>query len=244
MTSMGVVSVHGQKVFALANLPLCWAHAGAVSVMNDAASDLNAFDAQLAPGGGDARRDDFESGDCALIREHLKTVLPETLRRAYAAVLPGFAAPHTSFLVSVWANSTPLLLSINQDGSVTVCPTFAAIGSGGGAATIAHALVEHLLDGGHVPVELGLRLAYRTIETTYNVMSQGVGPPVQLSVVDDAGARLLPDPERDQIGDAVTGWKLIERDTFLDLLKGPAAAGAGHDEINLSDVPDMAPENK
>jgi hypothetical protein len=91
---------------------------------------------------------------------------------------------------------------------------FCAIGSGGAFAAVAQGLMKHYLDGGPLPLQYGMQLAYRTIETACEVSSMWVRVPVQLAIVDKDGPRVLDHAEIEQLKDEVVGWKQLERDTL------------------------------
>jgi ATP-dependent protease HslVU (ClpYQ) peptidase subunit len=89
--------------------------------------------------------------------------------------------------------STPYFFEVAHDGQRNwhTAAKFYAIGSGGDFASVANALMEHYLEGEELTVNLGMRLAFRTIKATCRVSSQYVREPVQLAVVDKNGARTL-----------------------------------------------------
>ena len=77
----------------------------------------------------------------------------------------------------------------------------------------------HLSEGEDLSLELGLKVAYRAIETTCDVSAGSVGLPVQLGLVDEGGARILTLEEVTQVQDEVTGWKQLERELFRGKLQ-------------------------
>lgn len=79
-------------------------------------------------------------------------------------------------------------------------------------------------------------LAYRTIDTTIEVSSHGVGPPVQIAVCDDNGTHVLTDEEISQIGTAVDRWKVLEADTLNSLKDGAADSEGDADELPALDA--------
>jgi hypothetical protein len=74
--------------------------------------------------------------------------------------------------------------------------------------------MRHYLDVGPLPLQCGMQLAYRTIETACDVSSMFVRTPVQIAVVDKEGARMLAHSEIEQLKTEVFGWKQLERDTL------------------------------
>lgn len=102
-----------------------------------------------------------------------------------------------------------------MDGQVNWHTSFGfyAVGSGGPFATVARGLMAHYLST-PLSVEQGLKVAYRAIDTTCEVSPGGVGPPVQLAVVDDSGARILDEVAVNSVGDLVTRWKTLEIETL------------------------------
>jgi hypothetical protein len=97
----------------------------------------------------------------------------------------------------------------------------------------AHALMRHYATE-DLTLEKGLKLAYRTIQTTIDVSPAGVGPPVQMAVCDASGARILDSDEINEIALAVDGWKVLERETLTET----AAERAEDAEHDLPDIDD------
>lgn len=167
----------------------------------------------------------FDQPDLAGVRQNVSTVIRNALKSCYESAmlygaLPHQAQPHpfaADLLLLGWSNATPYFLEIAGDGELNwhTERKFYATGTGGDFATVAQALMAHYLEGPSVPVERGLQLDYRTIETVCQVSSSFVGLPVQLALANDAGARVLTPGEVEEVREAVEGWRTVERETFL-----------------------------
>ena len=122
----------------------------------------------------------------------------------------------TDFLVTGYTQARPYLLEVANDGQVNwhTDEGFYAIGSGGAFAAVAQGLMKHYLDASPLPLQYGMQLAYRTIETACDVSSMFVRTPVQLAIVDKNGARVLDHDEIEQLKAEVLGWKQLERDAL------------------------------
>jgi hypothetical protein len=102
---------------------------------------------------------------------------------------------------------------------------FYAVGSGGEFASVAHGLMSHYISD-DLTLEHGKLLAYRTIDTTINVSSSGVGPPVQIAICDNNGPRILDDDEIKAVSTAVDRWKELEVETLRATLESLAGSAA------------------
>lgn len=224
MLSTGTLAANMQKVFALDRLRVLWAGAGAVYTIEAVGQTLQ----QLA-GDGKASHA-FMQSDLPAIRTALETrVVQGAMKRCYESVLATSdeqkkAYPVAEFLVLGWSKQGAHATIISTDGQLNWRHQvrFCAIGSGGTFALVANALMAHYVEGADLTVELGLRLAFRTIETICRVSSQLIGPPVQLGVVDAMGARVLTQPEVDAVEEAVAGWKTLEAVTLRKNITPPA----------------------
>lgn len=223
MGSNQMIAVKSIKVFSFGHNPVIWTSAGSVFVKEE-------VEATIAQRLDDAPKDFFTVPKTLLIRGKVRDAVHPTVLRCYQSALsttaysPGSTAASymSEFLILGYANGTPWFLEMASDGQFNwhTDERFYAIGSGGPFATVCHALMKHYISD-DLSTEQGLRLAYRAIETTYEVSSGFVGPPVQLAIVDDAGARVLGEDEVRQIGLAVDRWKLLEADTLRDIATSP-----------------------
>lgn len=164
-----------------------------------------------------------------------------TMKACYDSCLPGQNAVKfsTDFLLLGYSAGTAWFLEFAADGQVNwhQQAQFCAVGSGGTFATVARALLSHYLEGDPLTLELGMKVAYRTIETTCAVSSAHVSLPVQMAVVDAHGTRLVQPEEIEELKEAVAGWKLLERET----LSGGGSMASGTD---LSSLPSIDDEGK
>jgi 20S proteasome alpha/beta subunit len=229
------------KVFKLDCCPIVWTAAGSVYVIEEVKQALKGIDLANTQTGGPPTV--FAKPDPAGLRNKLKGTILKTMGTCYSGALastplpPGAIAPGfiADFLVCGYANATPWLLEFARDGQVNwhTDAGFYALGSGGPFATVAHGLMAHYLA---TPLSIGQRMkvAYRAIETTCEVSHSGVGPPVQIAVVDDAGARILGKEEVDAVGEQVARWKTLEVET-LNMTSEDAQATAEGDLPSMGD---------
>lgn len=231
MASAGPRAGLGQKVFATPNLRIAWGVAGAFTTFPHIEKHMVDLDANaqadpaLAAFFEGGPRDDAINQIAATVRNALLASYSSQVPHGLAAVA-GNGHPFAANTLAVgWCGDAPYMLVVNFDASVEVWQMHqrsAAIGSGGDFATVAHSLSGHFMEDAPIPVELGLQLAWRTIDATITVSTHGVGPPVQMAVVNAEGARVLTPQEAEDVGTAVSAWRQVERDTFLNLLNGPA----------------------
>jgi 20S proteasome alpha/beta subunit len=221
MASDPATAHQATKVFKLNCCPVVWTASGSVYVIEEVETALAGIDQPNAKTGGAPVA--FAQPNLPALRGSLKGAIVKTQRTCYESALastpfaPGTTAANfvTSFLVCGYANATPWLLEFAHDGQVNWHTPlgFYSIGSGGPFARVAHALMAHYLSA-PVSLQQGMQLAYRAIETTCEVSPSGVGLPVQIAVVDSAGARVLDTGEISEIRDLVARWKTLEADTL------------------------------
>lgn len=224
MGSSGSVARAEQKVRALQNLPVVWTASGSAYVIEEVDAALRDLDHNAAR--NPQIKNVFTKPDLRALRDRLADVVRRAMTQCYKAATPGQQMQQTlhglrhpfasDFLILGFANDTPYFLEIAHDGQLNWHhdARFYAVGSGGEFATVAHALLAHYVEEGRLNVELGMRVAYRTIDTTIRVSSGLVGPPVQVAVVDGRGARILAGPEVEAVKEAVEGWMKVEAETL------------------------------
>jgi 20S proteasome alpha/beta subunit len=224
MASNGPVASTAVKVHKFSAQPIVWTASGSVYVIEEAAQQLSVLENQITA--DTAAQAAFSKPDLPLIRQNVVRFIKNTMAQCYGSALPygvnqkmpdGIHHPFvTDFLVAGYTNATSYLLEVANDGQVNwhTNEGFYAIGSGGAFAAVAQGLMKHYLDAGPLPLQYGMQLAYRTIETACDVSSMFVRTPVQLAVVDSAGARVLEHAEIEQLKDEVLGWKQLERDAL------------------------------
>lgn len=223
MASNGPVASNAVKVHQFAHQPIVWTASGSVYVIEETAHQLSELEKRL--GENPQVEALFAEPNLSVIRQNIATCLKQTMAQCYGSALPfgvnqqvtgGHHPFITDFLVAGYAQTTPYLLEVANDGQVNwhTDVGFYAIGSGGTFAAVAQGLMKHYLEAGPLPLQYGTQLAYRTIETACDVSSMFVRTPVQLAVVDKNGARVLDHGEIEQLKDEVMGWKQLERDAL------------------------------
>jgi 20S proteasome alpha/beta subunit len=222
MASQARIASSADKVFTLQSQPIIWTASGSLFVIEEVATQLAEVEQGIASN-ADAEAA-FAAPDLPAVRSTLYTHITETMKGCYSGALPyglqqlenGRHPFFTDFLLAGYAKETPFLLEIASDGEMNwhTDEGFYAIGSGGDFASVAQALMRHYLDSGPLPLQYGMQLAYRTIETACEVSSMHVRTPVQIAVADDSGARILKKEEMDRVASGVAGWKQIERDAL------------------------------
>lgn len=232
MGSAGSIAVHSRKVHTLSCLPVAWTAAGSVYVIEEVEAALRtSLDevAAKAQAGGKTNPvlRAFTDPDLDLLRRKIRETITKTQSECYGSALPfgpqtaGPTGGHpflSDFLVVGYANDTPYFLEVDSMGQVNwhTDRRFAAVGSGFQFATVTSALMAHYLEGERIALNLGLRVAFRAIETTCQVSNSMVGLPVQLAVVDEKGARVLDPDEVEEVRTGVAAWKELERNTLRE----------------------------
>ncbi len=223
MASNGPVASSSVKVHRFADQPIVWTASGSVFVIEEVGQQLANVEKQIAQ--VPEIQAAFAQPNLAIIRQNMAGCLKQTMQQCYASALPfganqqinGSHHPFiTDFLVAGYTQQTPYLLEVANDGQVNwhTNEGFYAIGSGGAFAAVAQGLMKHYLNGSPLPLQYGIQLAYRTIETACDVSSMFVRTPVQLAIVDKNGARVLGHDEIEQLKVEVLGWKQLERDAL------------------------------
>lgn len=220
MGSDGPVASESKKVRQLAPFPAVWTASGSVFVMEEVQREV--FDDLKKRQNQHSRS--FRDCEQEKIRAALAPNVAKTMTQAYARhtqpVYPGQPHPFgTDFLVLGYGNGKPWFLELAANGECNWHTErgFKAIGSGGGMAAAAQALMRHHTAEGPMALEYGMPLAYRVIDTVIRTSSRGVGPPVQMAVVDDSGSRIIAEDEHEKLKNSVAGWEQIERDALRGL---------------------------
>jgi 20S proteasome alpha/beta subunit len=220
MGSDGPIASVSQKVRAFENIPGIWTASGAVYVMEEVTLGLRELDNE----GSTPPLSLYTTPLPDAIRKRLHGKVQPIMMKAYSTAL-NVAPPQPGGLVSIpfatdflflgYANGTPWFYELSHDGQVNAHAVrgFKSVGSGGPFAAVAQALMSHYLVT-DLTLEQGLMLAYRAIDTTIEVSAAHVGPPVQIAVCDDDGARILTDDELDALKVQVARWKEIERESL------------------------------
>jgi len=224
MAAEGKIARDHQKVNAFHQLPAVWTASGSVYVIEEVAEELCRMEEAIAK--NDVMLGHFTTPTPGRVRELLGHHVTSAMKKCYQAALPASTKPDTEhglrisfptdFLLLGFGRDGPYFLEIAQNFEMNwhTTPRFYAIGSAGDFAKVASALMAHYIEGEPLDLELGLQLAYRTIETTCKVSSSGVGLPVQLAVADATGARVLTKDEIEPVKESVAGWKQLEAETL------------------------------
>ena len=227
-----------RKVNTLEQAPAIWTASGSVYVMEEVTPEL----AKVArnPSTGQPLGC-LTSPDLPALRAQLKKAVHAGMKGAYQSALgsspfpAGGIAPSfvTDFLMLGYANDQAWFLEFARDGQVNwhTESGYYAAGSGGPFASVALALMQHYIKT-DLTLEDGKLLAYRTIQTTIDVSSGGVGPPVQIAICDGSGAKVLQPDELRAISDSVERWKELEADS-LTLLRTGQILTTSSDELPL-----------
>lgn len=222
----GTTAAHGNKVYTVKNARAIWTAAGAVYTIEEVSAELdNEIAPRIVSGGDDSLKSAFAGPETHILRHDVGNAIRQAMQRAYSSILPGFvpapsARPHhpfaASFLLLGVGENESYFLEVAADGQLNwhTQDRFYAVGSGGEFATVAMALLAHYLDSAPVPLEHGMKLAYRAIETTCRVSSGLVGLPVQMAMADSCGARILGADELSEVEISVNGWKELEKNTL------------------------------
>ena len=220
-SSQGPVATRGQKVYTIDDVNIVWTASGTQYVVEEVASALG----QVIGSADEQTKGLLQKPDELAVRKGLGPIIHDTMRICYGTLMPGYAPPKpnvhpfdTSFLFLGQGTEGKFFLECAGDGQFNWHTErgFYAIGSGGAFATAVMALMEHYVSGSPLPLEQGMQLAFRIIETTCEVSSMWVSGPVQIAIAKDGEApRILGDNELEVVRDSVVGWKALERQTLL-----------------------------
>lgn len=106
------------------------------------------------------------------------------------------------------------LLRVPWQNPPTLATRFDAIGGGKSFALFAYSRSEHL---GYetLPLDAAQMVAYSVIDDVIRASTAGVSGPVQVAVVTDEGARVLPDDQLDPIRDTVDAYRDYQREFIV-----------------------------
>ena len=221
----GQIASPGKKVKIVDGASAVWTAAGSVYVIEEVEIALSEkVETQLNNKGANKWKRGFLDPDESVVREHTGKVIMDTIRGCYGSIMPGMVPPelyphpfYTSFLLlGVGEDGDSFFLEFSGDGQVNSHTQrgFYALGSGGEFASVAMALMSHYITGPAVSLDVGQKLAYRTIETTCEISAGLVSGPVQMAIADNSGVRIADDTELRCIGDSVRAWKELEKNTL------------------------------
>jgi proteasome beta subunit len=216
-----------QKIHSLASCVL-WAGAGDVGLLQKIGYALEPVDADKL----------------ALPIRELRPVLFNTVRpamveavQAFIPVGPNPQPPLADLLFCGYCGHDPWILEISRTASDVQHEEtgFAAIGSADIFPYFALTSLAHYGVRERSTVE-GQLIAYRVLDDAINTVAYGIGPPIQISIVDRPShasqpgqARPLSIDELRALQEAVTAWKKTESDTLTETLglgppEGPPAS--------------------
>ncbi len=132
--------------------------------------------------------------------------LPDTQPSAWGGIFCG------------WSNAGPWIFEIDVGGASQFLDPIGSTGSGYALAHVALAGVAHY-EVARQSLEGAKAIAYRAIESTCRVSAYGVGMPVQLAVVTEAGVLEFYDGDQAhaELSDLVDLWKAKEAETLGQL---------------------------
>lgn len=216
-----------QKIHSLASSVL-WAGAGDVGLLQKIGYALELLEADRL----------------GLPIRQLRPILFSTVRpaiveavQAFIPVGPNPQPPLADLLFCGYSGDDPWILEITRTASDVQHEEigFAAIGSGDIFPYFALTSLAHYGVRERSTAE-GQLIAYRVLEDAINTAAYGIGPPIQISIVDRPSdparppqARRLSIDELRALQEAVTGWKKTESDSLTETLglrpaEGPAAS--------------------
>jgi proteasome beta subunit len=136
------------------------------------------------------------------------------------------------------------IVEVDANGGWQFHPDVAATGSGYAFAFLAAGSVKHH-NVASKSLDHAKALAYRAIEMTCNTAAFGVGLPVQLGVVTEAGAEILSEAEITGLKETVNLWKQAEVDALGSTLAGDSEGSHGdgqEDDDPGLEAPDGEPD--
>ena len=154
-----------------------------------------------------------------ILRNHVCEVLTDA-REHFVQAHPSGGDLNTNTIVAGYTVGSPWILEITCNGldEQHEHRGFMALGSGDAFAHFACASMQH-----HAVRELGAWaaqvLAYRTIDTAIEVAAIGLGPPVQMWVIDRGGARRVHDDELLVISHTADLWKATEAEALAEVVQ-------------------------
>ena len=209
-----------------------WCGAGMQYVIEEVEAALaSEVESHLLDDGDNEWKRMFHEPNLGAIRSRFADVVRQTMKSCYQAVLPVVSPPgapvprrhpfDTDFLFASMAGDTKFLLEISGDGQLNwhTDRGFHAIGTGDQFATVVMEAMKPHLEDGPPDLRLGQLVAYRTIDTTCTV-SADLGGPVQMTVADNNGSRVLDQQELQEIEESVQRWKAAEHGLLRSLSDG------------------------
>jgi hypothetical protein len=221
----GGAGVLDSAVGALSSLPVVWSGVGSLYVIEDVTTIFSQLD-KLAQSEQLTIVHNFREPRLEQVKQNLGTYVRDPMKKAYESALPGtqpvptfegmvhpFA---TDFLVLGFSGDTPWIIEVANDGRL-IWRTRAgwyAVGAGSDAGFLARSLLAVFVGERAPGIGEAAAIAYRTVATTLELSAGMTGAPVQIAVVDAAGARTLGGEEVAAVADVVERWTKAESETL------------------------------
>lgn len=232
MGTSGLLATTLTKVHSCGSFPLAWTWAGSSYVGQQVGRALNE-----AARNRDAKK--WSKQDPHVAAEQFVDCIRDAVRESVKPLLPpkDDGRRHEAEFLVAGHTTGPFVAHVKDDlaWELEVGDRLLAIGSGHTFAAVTRALMHHYIAGG-LTLEKAKVIAYRVIETVCDVSAYGVSIPVQMAIVDSAGASVVDRDEIEAVEMSVERWKELERDT----LRGDFEDKPGRDHLmNLQDVPKL-----
>jgi proteasome beta subunit len=160
------------------------------------------------------------------LRERLADLVIPIQQRAVEdfVAYPDSHPPDLACIFCWFDGARPHILSVPRTGSDhQLHEGHAAVGTGDIFADFGMAAVAHF-GTGRLSLDQAKLVAYKTVADAIEVAAVYLGPPIQMYVVDGAGAREVPSDELEPaLADSVEAWKARQRETL-----GPLAGADVH----------------
>lgn len=216
-----------EKIFTLANKCLVSA-SGHTAIIRDVRGQLLALENEID-----------QSPDVPV---SLRSVIKPGLQSGYAQWVPVPGAhnipPSTSFLAVGIADKGPWVAEIDSNGLMDRHENtlgYYAIGSGGGFAQMAMALMAHFGVRDR-STSVGMLIAYRVLDAVIHGSMAGVGHPISIWTVSrDVGCYQLDATELMEVANNVGAWQEAEKESLEALLGGSGSA----DRVMPPPLPDQ-----
>jgi len=205
------VRVPEQKLWQIRHAPIVFGVSGQVGMAQKVKTELERIHSNVL------------SGPIAESRPTFKKFVFKVLKDATEHFVPIDATggkPICNTIIAGYTDDAPWILEINCNGldEQHEHRGFFALGSGEAFAHFACASMQH-----HAVRQMGMRaaqvLAYRTIQTAIEIAAEGLGPPVQMWVIDSSGARALDKGELEIISDTVDTWRELETEFLAQAMR-------------------------
>jgi proteasome beta subunit len=174
-----------------------------------------------------AEREDelVRAAGCGRLRRELTEILIPVQQRALKDFVPhpGSQPPDLACIFCWCEGGGARILSVPRTGSDhQLHESHSAVGTGDIFADFAMTSIAPL-DLGRLTLEQAKMVAFKAVSDAIDVAAIYLGPPIQMYVVTEDGARALPATELDGgLADSVEAWKSRQRETLGPLAPGGA----------------------